>query len=227
MTSPRRVLVVDDDEALARAIADQLRDAGYVVDNRYDGLSGFESALHGDYDVIVLDIMLPKRNGFSVCLDLREAGVETPLLFLTAKDGELDEIEGLEVGADDFLRKPFERSILLARINSAVRRNERGRPTPLQIGPVVIDTSRQVVKRNDIEVALTPREYRLLEYLVSRLNEPVAKGDILTTVWGASFDGDPNIVEVYVGYVRRKLDRVGAPSLITTLRGVGYTVSSS
>jgi len=147
-------------------------------------------------------------------------------LFLTAKDGELDEVEGLDVGGDDFLRKPFERSVLLARTQALLRRHERGRPRPVTLGPVVVDVASRVVSKNGVAVALTPREYRLLEFLIVRINQPVAKSEILETVWGGSFDGDPNIVEVYVGYLRRKLDRAGAPSLITTLRGIGYTISS-
>ncbi len=147
-------------------------------------------------------------------------------MFLTAKDGELDEVEGLDVGGDDFLRKPFERSVLLARTQALLRRHERGRPRPVTLGPVVVDVASRVVSKNGVAVALTPREYRLLEFLIVRINQPVAKSEILETVWGGSFDGDPNIVEVYVGYLRRKLDRAGAPSLITTLRGIGYTISS-
>jgi len=227
MTDLRRILVVEDDVDIAAAIADQLTDAGFGVDQRHDGISGFEAARDGDYDAIVLDLMLPKRNGFSVCLDLREAGVFTPLMMLTAKDGELDEIEGLEVGADDFLRKPFEREVLLARLNALLRRHERGRPQPIVIGQVVVDPVKRIVTTRGSEVALTPREYRLLEFLLLNLNRPVSKADILETVWGESFDGDPNIVEVYVGYLRRKLDRSGDPSFISTVRGVGYCISTS
>jgi len=128
MSAERRVLVVEDDEAIAQAVSDQLRDAGFLVDVRHDGVAGFEAAMDNEYDAILLDIMLPKRNGFSVCMDLREAGNTTPLLMLTAKDGELDEIEGLEVGADDFLRKPFESAILLARVQALLRRHDQGRP---------------------------------------------------------------------------------------------------
>ena len=169
-------------------------DAGFVVDQRHDGIAGFEAARDGDYQMIILDIMLPKRNGFSVCLDLRQAGVETPLLFLTAKDGELDEFEGLDVGGDDFLRKPFERSVLLARTQALLRRHERGRPRPVTLGPVVVDVASRVVSKNGVAVALTPREYRLLEFLIARINQPVAKSEILETVWGGSFDGDPTLL---------------------------------
>jgi two-component system OmpR family response regulator len=221
----RRALVVEDDVNLARAVADILSDEGFSVVERHDGDSGYRAALTGEFDVLVLDVMLPKRNGFQVCLDLREAGVETPLLMLTAKDGELDEIEGLEAGADDFLRKPFERSIMVARIHALLRRNVRGRPRPVVVGPVSLDPSARRVTSHGREVALTPREFALLEFLMQRADRTMAKAEILDGVWGAHFDGDPNIVEVYVGYLRRKLDEMPARSIISTVRGVGYRVS--
>ncbi|HEV2426981.1 MAG TPA: response regulator transcription factor [Acidimicrobiales bacterium] len=223
----RRALVVEDDVDLARAVAGILGDEGFDVVERHDGETGFEEALAGPFDVIVLDVMLPRRNGFNVCLDLRRAQVQTPLMMLTAKDGQLDEIEGLEVGADDFLRKPFERSIFSARVHALVRRHARGRPAMLVAGPVALDPlSRRVTRRGD-EVTLTPREFALLEHLLQNLDRPLAKADILDSVWGPSFDGDPNIVEVYVGYLRRKLDEPGEPSLIATVRGVGYVVRAA
>ncbi len=221
----RRVLVIEDDHDLARAVADLLEDDGFLVEKRFDGEAGFAEALHGSYQVIVLDVMLPKRNGFSVCQDLRAAGVETPLLMLTAKDGELDEVEGLEVGADDFLRKPFENSILVARIHALLRRHERGRPQRLVVGPVSLDPLRRSIVSHGRDVTLTPREFALLEYLMSHAGESLAKIEILHAVWGTDFDGDPNIVEVYIGYLRRKIDLAPFPSVIRTVRGVGYCVS--
>jgi two-component system OmpR family response regulator len=218
----RRVLVIEDDQDLSRAVADLLGDEGFDVEQRFDGEAGFAEALNGDYQVIVLDIMLPKRNGFSVCQDLRNAGVETPLLMLTAKDGELDEVEGLEVGADDFLHKPFERSILIARINALLRRHERGRPQQLVVGPVTLDPMRRTVESSRRVITLTPREFALLEYLMTHAGTTLAKTQILDAVWGGNFDGDPNIVEVYIGYLRRKIDSPPQPSIIRTVRGVGY-----
>ncbi len=218
----RRVLVIEDDQDLSRAVADLLGDEGFDVVQRYDGESGFAEALSGDYQVIVLDIMLPRRNGFSVCQDLRSAGVETPLLMLTAKEGELDEVEGLEVGADDFLHKPFERSILIARINALLRRHERGRPLQLSVGAVTLDPMRRSVESAKRPVTLTPREFALLEYLMVHAGQALAKTQILDAVWGREFDGDPNIVEVYIGYLRRKIDNPPALSIIRTVRGVGY-----
>jgi DNA-binding response OmpR family regulator len=219
----RRVLVIEDDHDLARAVGDLLRDEGFDVEQRHDGQSGYEAARTGNYDVIVLDVMLPKRNGFSVCLDLRNAGVQTPLLMLTAKDGELDEVEGLEVGADDFLHKPFERSILIARIHALLRRQALGQPQHLVVGSVSLDPLHRSVVSSGVDVTLTPREFALLEYLMSNAGESLAKSEILNAVWGSGFDGDPNIVEVYVGYLRRKIDLTDAPSIIHTVRGVGYS----
>jgi DNA-binding response OmpR family regulator len=222
----RRVLVIEDDHALARAVANLLEDDGFSVEQRHDGETGFAAGLGGDYDVIVLDLMLPKRNGFSVCADLRAAGVNTPLLMLTAKDGELDEVEGLEVGADDFLHKPFENSILVAHLHALLRRYDRGRPQPLIVGPISLDPLRRSVVAYGRDVTLTPREFALLEFLMGRVNEPLAKSEILRAVWGDGFDGDPNIVEVYIGYLRRKIDVAPFESVVRTVRGVGYSVRS-
>jgi len=215
--------VIEDDHDLARAVAGLLTDEGFIVEQRFDGQSGYEAARGGNFDVIVLDVMLPRRNGFSVCADLRTAGVHTPLLMLTAKDGEMDEVEGLEVGADDFLHKPFERSILIARIHALLRRQARGMPPHLVVGPVSLDPLHRHVVSCGQSVALTPREFTLLEYLMTNAGMSLAKSDILDAVWGVDFDGDPNIVEVYVGYLRRKIDLNGAPSIIRTVRGVGYS----
>jgi two-component system, OmpR family, response regulator len=220
---PRRVLFVEDDHDLAGAVAGLLVDEGYVVDQFYDGDAGLDAALHGTYDVIILDIMLPKRSGFRVCQDLRAAGVQTPLLMLTAKEGEWDEVEGLDVGADDFLRKPFERSVLMARLHALLRRQERGRPQQLSVGAVTLDPVTRHVTAYGRMVTLTPREFSLLEYLLSHANSTLSKTEILSVVWGSDFDGDQNIVEVYVGYLRKKIDISHEPSVIRTVRGFGYS----
>ncbi len=222
----RRVLVVEDDVDLAQAVADLLGDEGFVVEQRHDGQAGLAAALEIAFDVIILDLMLPRRNGFSVCQEIRAAGIQTPLLMLTAKNGDLDEIEGLEVGADDFLRKPFEWSILLARINALLRRFERGQSRKVVVGDVVLDTISRQVTAGVLEARLTSSEFRVLEYLMENVDRTVTKNEILDAVWGTDFDGDPNVVEVYVGYLRRKLDSRGAPSHIKTVRGVGYVFSS-
>ena len=220
---PRRVLFVEDDHDLASAVAGLLVDEGYVVDQAFDGDSGLEAGLRGDYHVIVLDIMMPKRSGFRVCQELRAAGIQTPLLMLTAKEGEWDEVEGLDVGADDFLRKPFERSVLMARLHALLRRQERGRPQPLNVGAVTLDPVTRHVSAYGRTVTLTPREFSLLEYLMSHANTTLSKTEILSVVWGSDFDGDQNIVEVYVGYLRKKIDLADEPSVIRTVRGFGYS----
>ncbi|HTB08773.1 MAG TPA: response regulator transcription factor [Acidimicrobiales bacterium] len=220
---PRRVLFVEDDHDLASAVAGLLVDEGYVVDQAFDGDTGLEAALRGDYDVIVLDIMMPKRSGFRVCQELRAAGIQTPLLMLTAKEGEWDEVEGLDVGADDFLRKPFEKSVLMARLHALLRRQERGRPQPLSVGAVTLDPVTRHVSAYARTVTLTPREFSLLEYLMSHANTTLSKTEILSVVWGSDFDGDQNIVEVYVGYLRKKIDLADEPSVIRTVRGFGYS----
>lgn len=222
----RRVLIIEDDHDLAQAVADLLSDEGFLVEQRHDGESGFAAALAGSFDIILLDIMLPKRNGFSVCLDLRNAGVNTPLLMLTAKDGEMDEVEGLEVGADDYLRKPFERSILLARVQALLRRHDREGSQRLVVGEVSLDQMNRKVTSHGRDAMLTPREFALLEFLMTNASSSIAKSELLSAVWGSDFDGDPNIVEVYIGYLRRKIDVAGQPSIIRTVRGVGYTVSA-
>lgn len=221
------MLVIEDDYDLARAVTNLLEDDGFSVSQRHDGESGFAEGLDGDYDVIVLDLMLPKRNGFSVCADLRAAGVDTPLLMLTAKEGAWDEVEGLEVGADAFLHKPFENAILVAHLHALLRLHDRGRPQRLIAGPISLDPLRRAVVAYDRDVTLTPREFALLEFLMGRLNEPVAKSEILREVWGTGFDGDPNIVEVYIGYLRRKIDQAPYESTIVTVRGFGYSIHAA
>src|SRR6202453_3290535 len=211
---PRRVLFVEDDHDLASAVTGLLIDEGYVVEQHYDGDAGLEAALNRDFDVIVLDIMLPKRSGFRVCQELRAAGIHTPLLMLTAKEGEWDEVEGLDVGADDFLRKPFERSVLMARLHALLRRQERGRPQQLNVGAVTLDPLSRHVTSHGRDVTLTPREFSLLEYLMSHATSTLSKAEILSFVWGSDFDGDENIVEVYVGYLRKKIDIPNHHSII-------------
>lgn len=219
---PLRVLVIEDDYDLASAVAGLLVDEGFAVVQRHDGETGFEEALRGGFDVIVLDIMLPRRSGFRVCQDLRAAGMQTPLLMLTAKEGDWDEVEGLDVGADDFLRKPFERAVFMARVHALLRRQDRGRPQMLTLGTVSLDPMSRHVTSHGRRVTLTPREFSLLEFFMNRSKITHTKLEILSAVWGSDFDGDPNIVEVYVGYLRRKIDVLSEPSIIHTVRGVGY-----
>jgi DNA-binding response OmpR family regulator len=218
------VLVVEDDHALARTITRCLTGAGFSVDVAADGHDALWRAREGEFDAITLDVLLPGANGFSVCRTLRAEGVDTPILMLTAKDGEYDEVEGLELGADDFLRKPFSPAVLAARVQSLVRRGARS-PVPIEAAGVVIDPWRRTCTRNGVAVGLTAREFAVLETLVRRAPGLVSKQQLLDVVGGMEFDGDPNIVEVYVGYVRRKLASTGDPApVITTVRGEGYRI---
>ncbi len=222
MSSSRlRVLLIEDDECLASAVAGLLSDADYAVDVCEDGPSGSKAALSGDYELVILDLMLPRRNGFSVCSDIREAGLSVPIVVLTAKNGDLDEVECLELGADDFVRKPFDSTVLLARVNALMRRHGRGESRILSVGPVTLDPVRRRVTANNVEATLTPREFRLLEYLMERAEHVVQKSELLEQIWGTDFEGDPNVVEVYIGYLRRKLE-TPTQGLIRTVRGVGY-----
>ena len=218
-----KLLVVEDELKTARFLKRGFGEAGFLVDVAADGLAGLNMIQGTKYDLVVLDIMLPKRSGFRVCQDLRAAGVQTPLLMLTAKEGEWDEVEGLDVGADDFLRKPFERSVLMARLHALLRRQERGRPQQLNVGAVTLDPVTRHVTAYGRMVTLTPREFSLLEYLLSHANSTLSKTEILSVVWGSDFDGDQNIVEVYVGYLRKKIDIANEPSVIRTVRGFGYS----
>jgi len=220
----RQALIVEDDHALALTIAELLTSEGYKTETRFDGDSGYQAAITGSFDIIILDVMLPKRNGFKVCQDIRDMGIDSPLLMLTAKDGDLDEIEGLEAGADDFLRKPFERAKLLAHINALIRRYDRHSRSQFSVGELHINAAQRSAELNGVGLSLTPREFSLLEFLMSRPGVTVAKSEILHAVWGEDFDGDPNIIEVYVGYLRRKIDQPGQESLIQTVRGIGYNV---
>ena len=179
-------------------------------------------APEGSYDAIVLDILLPGMNGYKVCQTLREEEVWTPILMLTAKDGEWDEAEALDTGADDFLSKPFSFVVLLARLRALFRRGAPPRPAVLEYGPLRLDPGTRMANHGDAEVALTAREFSLLEFLMRRDGSVASKSEILDHVWGIDFAGDPNVIEVYVGYLRRKLDQPFGTQLIRTERGAGY-----
>jgi two-component system OmpR family response regulator len=218
-----KLLLIDDDDKVTAALGRGLRAEGFVVEVATDGDEGFWKATEGSYDLIVLDIMLPRRNGFRVCADLRAAGDWTPILMLTAKDGDLDEAEALDTGADDYLVKPFSYAVLVARIRALLRRTAGGERVSTQFGPLCIDPVGRRVWNDSREIQLTSREFELLEYLSRRPGQVVSKLEILEGVWSDEFDGDPNIVEVYVGRLRRKLGGDGtADELITTVRGAGY-----
>lgn len=217
-----RILVVEDEPTLSSALARGLRAEGFAVDVAADGAVGLWMARENGYDAIVLDILLPGLNGYKVCTLLREQGVWTPILMLTAKDGDLDEAEALDGGADDFLSKPFSFVVLLARIRALLRRGATERPAVLRAGSLSLDPASHKVERDGVAIALTAREFSLLQALLRKAGQVLGKREILSSVWGDDFDGDPNIVEVYVGYLRRKIDVPFGRNSIRTLRGAGY-----
>ncbi|MGQ0803412.1 MAG: response regulator transcription factor [Actinomycetota bacterium] len=221
-----RVLVVEDEVHLAAAIAEGLAAESYDVDVEHDGLDGLWRAREGSYDVIVLDVLLPGMNGYRVCRTLRDEEVWTPILILTAKDGEYDEAEALDTGADDFLSKPFSFVVLLARLRALLRRGSAPRPPVLTLGTLVLDPGTRTCTRGDADIRLTAREFSLLEYLMRRDDTVASKAEILDHVWGIDFAGDPNVVEVYVGYLRRKIDEPFGLHTLRTVRGAGYRLGA-
>ncbi|WP_055493207.1 response regulator transcription factor [Streptomyces sp. TP-A0356] len=221
-----RVLVVEDEKRLAAALQRGLTAEGFTVDVAHDGNQGLWLALEHGYDVIVLDIMLPGLNGYRVCARLRAAGSETPILMLTAKDGEYDEAEALDTGADDFLSKPFSYVVLVARLRALHRRTGHRLPATLALGDLVIDPARRTCVRGGSEVRLTTREFAILEYLARRAGEVVSKREILQHVWDSAFEADLNLVEVHVSAVRRKIDTPFGRSALETVRGAGYRLAA-
>ena len=217
-----RVLLVEDEPHIGSAVQRGLAAEGFVVDVAVDGQDGLWRATEHAYDVVILDIMLPKRNGYDVCRGMRAAGVWTPVLMLTAKDGEYDEADALDLGADDYLTKPFSFVVLVARLRALVRRGAPARPAVLQAGDLTLDPSAHKCCRGEQEIPLTPREFGLLEFLMRHPDEVLGKTEILDNVWDENFEGDPNIVEVYVGYLRRKVDAPFGRQSIETVRGMGY-----
>ncbi|MGW6786072.1 response regulator transcription factor [Streptomyces sp. NPDC054987] len=221
-----RVLVVEDERRLAVALQRGLQSEGFSVDLAHDGPQGLWMATQHHYDLIVLDIMLPGLNGYRVCAKLRAAGNESGILMLTAKDGEYDEAEALDTGADDFLSKPFSYLVLVARLRALGRRTGGRRPQVLRFGDLLIDPARRTCSRGATEIRLTAREFAILEYLGRRSGEVVSKRDILEQVWDAAFDGDPNVVEVHVSAVRRKVDAPFGRAALETVRGAGYRLAA-
>ena len=216
-----RVLIVDDEVRLAESIARGLAAEGFDTDVVHDGADALWRAREADYAAIVLDIMLPGKNGYEVCRELRADGNTTPILMLTAKDGEYDEAEGLDTGADDYLRKPFSYVVLVARLRALLRRGTASKDNTITVGRFTLDHGQLRVDVPDASVELTPREFAVIELLARRSPDVVSKAALLDAVWGIDFDGDPNIVEVYVGYLRKKLGK----SAIRTVRGAGYQLS--
>ena len=217
-----RILLVEDDRSLAEVTRRGLTAEGHVVDLARDGREGCLKAVHGEYDVVVLDIMLPLMNGYDILKAMRAEDVWTPVLMLTAKDGEWDQADAFDLGADDYLTKPFSFVVLNARLRALARRGGSERPTQLTAKGLVLDPATHLVHRGDAKIYLTPREFNLLAYLMQQKGAVVTKAQILDGVWGSEHDGDPNVVEVYIGYLRRKLDTPFGENTIQTVRGVGY-----
>jgi DNA-binding response OmpR family regulator len=221
-----RVLLVEDEVRLAENVRRGLSAEGFVVDVVHDGTDGLFNAEVHTYDVVVLDIMLPGLNGYEVCRRMRAAGVWTPVLMLTAKDGEYDQADALDLGADDYLTKPFSFLVLVARLRALIRRGAPVRPAVLAAGDLTLDPATRTVRRGDDEVTLTPREFGLLHFLMRHRGDVVSKTDILESVWDANYEGDDNVVEVYVGYLRRKVDQPFGRRAIETVRGMGYRLAA-
>ncbi len=218
-----RVLLVDDEERLLGALRRGLAAEGFVVDTAVTGSDGLQLARHGDFDVVVLDVMLPGLSGYQVVRQLRAEGNWVPVLMLSAKDGEHDQADALDDGADDYLTKPFSFVVLLARIRALLRRGASPRPAVLQAGSVRLDPASREVQASGEVVELTQREFALLEYLIRHVGRVVSKTELLDHVWDNAADVAPNAVEVYVGYLRRKI----ADLPLVTVRGAGYRLTKS
>ena len=221
-----KLLLVDDDHTLTDALRRGLVAEGFSVDVAHDGHDGLWLASESSYGAIVLDVMLPGRNGFEVCADLRRRDDWTPILMLTAKQGELDEAESLDTGADDFLSKPFSYVVLVARLRALLRRGGSKRPAVLNVGDLTLDPATHQVARAGTAITLTGRQFSLLEFMMRRPGEVLSKHEILGHVWDFAFQGDPNIVEVYVSQLRRRIDEPFGCASLQTVRLAGYRLDA-
>src|SRR3954452_5923006 len=220
-----RVLIVDDERPLVETVRRGLTDEGFLVEVAHNGEDALWSATEKRFDAIVLDIMLPRGNGYQVLRELRRRKVWTPILMLSAKDGEYDQTDAFELGADDYLTMPFSFILLVARLRALIRRGAPARPVVLSCGDLSLDPSRRRVERGGTQIALTPREYGLLEYLIRHNGDVVTKAEILDGVWDPALEGDPNVVEVYIRYLRKKIDAPFQRHAIEPVRGMGYRLS--
>jgi DNA-binding response OmpR family regulator len=221
-----KLLLIEDDVKIATAVKRGLEAEGFRVEVSHDGADGLWRATEGSFDLLLVDLMLPGRNGFQICAELRAAGDWTPILVLTAKDGELDEAEALDTGADDYLTKPFSFPVLVSRVRALLRRTAGRDPAPVVVDDLRIDPGQRRVWRGDVLLSLTAREFEVLEFLVRRAGQVLSKDEILAGVWQYDFEGDPNIVEVYVGRLRRKVDEPFGRRSIETVRGAGYRLAA-
>jgi DNA-binding response OmpR family regulator len=221
------VLVVEDERRLAAAVRRGLEAEGFAVDLAHDGVTGLHLARTGDYDGVVLDIMLPGMSGYQVCGSLRAEENWVPILILSAKDGEYDQADGLDLGADDYLTKPFSYVVLAARLRALLRRGAVPRPAVLRAGDLALDPAARTVRRGSAPITLTAREFSLLEYLIRHCGSVVSKSELLSHVWDSPGDvADLNVVEVYVGYLRRKIDAPFGRHAVRTVRGAGYLLAA-
>ena len=217
-----RILLVEDDTAIAQSLKEGLEDEAYAVDVVHDGDEGCRTATADDYDVIILDVMLPEMNGYEVCRALRKDGNQTPILMLTARDAERDIVEGLDMGADDYLAKPFSFEVLLARLRALLRRPNEKLEEILRVGDLTLDPSLKKVMRAAQEISLTAKEYAVLEYLMRNAGKVLSKEQIISHVWDFDADVLPNNVELFVMFLRRKIDKPFSSKLIHTVPGFGY-----
>lgn len=217
-----RILLVEDDVAIAQSLKEGLEDEAYAVDVAHDGDGGYRTATADEYDVIILDVMLPEMNGYEVCRALRKDGNQTPILMLTARDAERDIVEGLDMGADDYLAKPFSFEVLLARLRALLRRPNEKLEEILRVGDLMLDPSLKKVMRASEEISLTAKEYAVLEYLMRNAGKVLSKEQIISHVWDFDADVLPNNVELFVMFLRRKIDKPFGSKLIHTVPGFGY-----
>jgi two-component system copper resistance phosphate regulon response regulator CusR len=222
-----RILVVEDEHRIAQAVKEGLEQESYAVDVAYDGEDGYNSATAEEYDLILLDVMLPSMDGYTICQKLRADGIHTPILMLTAKDQSRDVVKGLDTGADDYLAKPFSFEVLLARVRALLRRPHETAGELLQAADLTLNPSAKSVERAGKHIALSSKEYALLEYLLRNQNKVLSKNNIMTHVWDFDADILPNTVEVFVAYLRAKVDKpFKGPALIQTVRGFGYKIGA-
>lgn len=220
-----RILLVEDEVNIAVPLKGALVDEGFVVDLAHDGVTGEWLATQNPYDVLILDIMLPGRNGYDVLRNVRAEGIWTPVLMLTAKDGEYDQADAFDLGADDYLSKPFSFVVLVARLRALMRRGAPERPVTLRVGDLELDPARHVVTRAGTELVLTSREFAVLQFLMRHAGDVVSKAEILDNVWDPDYEGDENIVEVYLGRLRKKIDSPFGVDSLQTVRGRGYRLT--
>jgi DNA-binding response OmpR family regulator len=221
-----RILLVEDEVLLAETIRRGLSNEGFIVDVVHDGVSGLWAATENPYDAILLDLMLPLKNGYDVLRELRARKIWTPVMMLTAKDGEYDQTDAFDLGADDYLTKPFSFLVLVARLRALIRRGAPERPVVMTLGTLTMDPVTRSVHRGGSPISLTAKEYGLLQFLMRRHGDVVSKAEILDNVWDPAFDGGENVVEVYVGYLRRKIDAPFNLATLSTVRGMGYRLSA-